>query len=116
MRSSNSDQRVLGTLIVVLSLPSISYWIFQLIPFEIRYELLHTERGSPVARSIWSITTNLAYLSPVFFGFSLWALRQIWATVSPAARIWLSVFVAATGSILLYLLFNLLVLSTGNFR
>jgi hypothetical protein len=110
-----SEHRVLGTMIVVLSLPSISYWILQSLPADTLNELLNSERGSPAVKSLWRITTNLALASPVFFGLSLWALRRMWATISRASRMWLSLFATATGSILLYLLFNLLILLTGNF-
>jgi len=111
-----SEHRLFGTLIVVFSLPSIAYWVFRLLPFEVSYPLLEYQHGSPLVRAIWSTTTRLAFVSPVFFGVSLWMLRSMWATLSMASRVCLSVFVAATGSIVILLLFGLLVITTGNFK
>jgi hypothetical protein len=116
MSSDAAERRILAALICLVGGLSLLAWTSLLIPSELVSELLDAQRGSPFVRSVAKIIPTIIFTSPVLLGVSLWALKRIWASVSGATRMCLTVLAAAPASWLLYLLFQVLILTTVDFR
>ena len=110
MSVGETERRNLALLICVLSVPSLVHWVVRVLPDSVLIALLDGEHGSPLAKSLLNISANAFFFSPVIFGVSLWAFRRIRPTLPAWARVGLGVLVAAPGSVVLYMLAQLLFL------
>lgn len=111
-----AERRVLEVWIWGLNLPCVFALLLAMIPADLAYNLLHPDRGWALARAIAPITQAVVFVSPFLFGFSAIALRKVWAVSSRSSRLLLSALVTSSGAWVLYFLYLIIILTTGNFR